>query len=222
MFAGVDEDGEPAELRLPSQSRDAARSPEAFWEGSVCLPGSQGNRTHLFVSLHCKWNKISLSCWQVDFLLFMKCFLVSVCLSSILIFHLHPVAVSIFTVYGYRGYSCLHLYCLRLPWLQLSPSLLRTDTVVTAVWHLIGCVLPPQHLPSFPASDWAVAVCRHLGGSAGGSALVAKGTGHGCDISEALRWAEEFACQITKQWCHKHHPQPLLTGRAAQVWRFII
>lgn len=47
MFAGGDEDGEPAELRLSSQSRDAARSPEAFWEGSVCLPGSQGNRTHL-------------------------------------------------------------------------------------------------------------------------------------------------------------------------------
>lgn len=43
------------------------------------------------------------------------------------------------------------------------------------------------------ASDWATAVCGYLGGSAGGSLLVAKGTGSSSDITEALRWAEELA-----------------------------
>lgn len=81
-----------------------------------------------------------------------------------------------------------------LPWLHLSPSL-RTVTVV--IWHLIGygLILNFQHLPSFQASDWAVAVCHLRGGSAGGSALVAKGTGNGSDISEALSWAKTFARQ---------------------------
>ncbi len=67
--------------------------------------------------------------------------------------------------------------------------------------HLIGldCPLPPQDSPSLTASDWAVAVCRHLGGSAGGSALVAKGTGSSSDITEVLRWAEEFARQKTQR-----------------------
>lgn len=41
--SGSDEDCEPAELHCSSQSRDAARSPEAFWQGFVCLSGSQGN-----------------------------------------------------------------------------------------------------------------------------------------------------------------------------------
>ncbi|CAK6983860.1 alanine--tRNA ligase%2C mitochondrial isoform X4 [Scomber scombrus] len=50
---------------------------------------------------------------------------------------------------------------------------------------------------SLLASDWAVAVCRHLGGSGGGSALVARGTGSSSDITEALKWAEEFARQKT-------------------------
>lgn len=61
--------------------------------------------------------------------------------------------------------------------------------------YVIGCPLPPQDSPSLLASDWAVAVCHHLGGSAGGSALVAKGTGSSSDITEAVRWAEEFARQ---------------------------
>lgn len=61
--------------------------------------------------------------------------------------------------------------------------------------YVIGRPLPPQDSPSLLASDWAVAVCRHLGGSAGGSALVAKGTGSSSDITEAVRWAEEFARQ---------------------------
>ncbi|XP_035993579.1 alanine--tRNA ligase, mitochondrial [Fundulus heteroclitus] len=55
----------------------------------------------------------------------------------------------------------------------------------------------PKDSPGLAAADWALAVCRHLGGSAGGSALVAKGTGSGGDITEALRWAEDFARQKT-------------------------
>lgn len=56
-----------------------------------------------------------------------------------------------------------------------------------------------QDSPSLSASDWALAVCRHLGGSAGGSPLVAKGTGSSSDITEALRWAEEFVRQKTQK-----------------------
>ncbi|KAF1394456.1 hypothetical protein PFLUV_G00000490 [Perca fluviatilis] len=63
---------------------------------------------------------------------------------------------------------------------------------------LCACQVPKDS-PSLSASDWAVAVCRHLGGSAGGSALVAKGTGSSGDISEVLRWAEEFAHQKTRR-----------------------
>lgn len=56
-----------------------------------------------------------------------------------------------------------------------------------------------QDSTSVSASDWAVAVCRHLGGSAGGSLLVAKGTGSSSDITDALRWAEEFVRQKTQK-----------------------
>ncbi|KAF3688223.1 Alanine--tRNA ligase, mitochondrial [Channa argus] len=59
---------------------------------------------------------------------------------------------------------------------------------------LCACQVP-KNSPSLPASDWAVAVCHHLGGSAGGSALVARGTGSSSDITGALRWAGEFARQ---------------------------
>uniref|UniRef100_A0A3Q1F7S8 Alanine--tRNA ligase n=1 Tax=Acanthochromis polyacanthus TaxID=80966 RepID=A0A3Q1F7S8_9TELE len=63
---------------------------------------------------------------------------------------------------------------------------------------LCACQVPKDS-PWITASDWAVAVCRHLGGSAGGSALVAKGTCSSTDINEALRWAEQFARQKTQQ-----------------------
>lgn len=64
---------------------------------------------------------------------------------------------------------------------------------------LTDCPLCRQDSPSLSASDWAVAVCGHLGGSAGGSALVARGTGSSSDITEALRWAEEYARQKTQR-----------------------
>nr|XP_046233828.1 alanine--tRNA ligase, mitochondrial isoform X2 [Scatophagus argus] len=63
---------------------------------------------------------------------------------------------------------------------------------------LCACQVPKDS-PSLLASDWAVAVCHHLGGSAGGSAVVAKGTGSSSDIAEALSWAKEFACQKTQR-----------------------
>ncbi|KAM4583791.1 alanine--tRNA ligase, mitochondrial isoform 2-T2 [Odontesthes bonariensis] len=59
---------------------------------------------------------------------------------------------------------------------------------------LCACQVPKDS-PALAASDWAVAVCRHLGGSAGGSTLVAKGTGSSSDITQALKWAEDFAGQ---------------------------
>ncbi|KAF6734215.1 Alanine--tRNA ligase, mitochondrial [Oryzias melastigma] len=59
---------------------------------------------------------------------------------------------------------------------------------------LCACQVP-KDTPILAASDWAVAVCGYLKGSAGGSALVAKGTGTGDDITEALRWAEDFVDQ---------------------------
>lgn len=121
--SGSGEDGESAERRGASQSRDAARSPEGFWEGSVCLSRSQGNGDT-------------------------------------------PVS----DITEGRG----------------------------RLKRLIGCPLPPQDSP-LTASDWAVAVCRHLGGSAWGSAHVAKGTGSSSDITEALRWAEQFARQKTQR-----------------------
>ncbi|XP_018530197.1 alanine--tRNA ligase, mitochondrial [Lates calcarifer] len=86
---------------------------------------------------------------------------------------------------------------------QLSSSSPLSHVMLLAHQRYSGKVLcacqVPKDSPSLPASDWAVAVCRHLGGTAGGSALVAKGTGHSSDITEALRWAEEFARQKTQQ-----------------------
>ncbi|KAM7420015.1 hypothetical protein PAMA_016894 [Pampus argenteus] len=61
---------------------------------------------------------------------------------------------------------------------------------------LCACQVP-KGSASLSASDWAVAVCRHLGGSAGGSILVARGTGKSSDITEVVRWAEAFARQKT-------------------------
>ncbi|KAJ8366093.1 hypothetical protein SKAU_G00149240 [Synaphobranchus kaupii] len=62
---------------------------------------------------------------------------------------------------------------------------------------LCACQVP-KGCSSLSASDWALAVCSHLGGNAGGSSTVAKGTGNTQDITEALRWAEEFACAKTQ------------------------
>ncbi|KAJ8392429.1 hypothetical protein AAFF_G00075540 [Aldrovandia affinis] len=57
---------------------------------------------------------------------------------------------------------------------------------------LCACQVP-KSCSALSAHDWALAVCTHLGGNAGGSLIVAKGTGNTQDIAEALQWAEEFA-----------------------------
>ncbi|CAJ1052754.1 alanine--tRNA ligase%2C mitochondrial isoform X1 [Xyrichtys novacula] len=85
---------------------------------------------------------------------------------------------------------------------QLSAVAPRSHVMLLAHQKHSGKVLCACQVPKdssfLPASDWAVAVCHHLGGSAGGSALVAKGTGSSSDITEALRWAEQFARQAVQ------------------------
>ncbi|XP_061843943.1 alanine--tRNA ligase, mitochondrial [Nerophis lumbriciformis] len=54
----------------------------------------------------------------------------------------------------------------------------------------------PKDSAALSASDWAVAVCRQLGGDGGGTAVVARGTGSSADITQAVRWAEQFARRI--------------------------
>ncbi|KAK5873273.1 hypothetical protein PBY51_018328 [Eleginops maclovinus] len=86
---------------------------------------------------------------------------------------------------------------------QLSAAAPRSHVMLLAHQSHSGKVLcacqVPKDSPFLSASDWAVAVCRHLGGIGGGSELVAKGTGSSNDITEALRWAEQFACQTTER-----------------------
>ncbi|XP_035376745.1 alanine--tRNA ligase, mitochondrial isoform X2 [Electrophorus electricus] len=60
---------------------------------------------------------------------------------------------------------------------------------------LCACQVPKGQT-AVSASEWALAVCGRLRGSAGGSATVAKGVGTATDVAhlqETLRWAEEFA-----------------------------
>ncbi|XP_075938766.1 alanine--tRNA ligase, mitochondrial isoform X3 [Anarhichas minor] len=86
---------------------------------------------------------------------------------------------------------------------QLSAAAPRSHVMLLAHQKHSGKVLcacqVPKDSAALSASDWAAAVCRHLGGAAGGSVLVAKGTGSSGDITEALRWAEEFARQETQR-----------------------
>ncbi|KAJ3614360.1 hypothetical protein NHX12_017934 [Muraenolepis orangiensis] len=60
---------------------------------------------------------------------------------------------------------------------------------------LCACQVPKDCMVL--ACDWAMAVCSHLGGSARGSPLVAKGTGTSSDITETLSWAKEYAHRRT-------------------------
>ncbi|XP_046907071.1 alanine--tRNA ligase, mitochondrial [Hypomesus transpacificus] len=57
---------------------------------------------------------------------------------------------------------------------------------------LCACQVPKGY-SALSADDWALAVCAHLGGNSGGSVTVAKGTGSTRDITEACRWAEQYA-----------------------------
>ncbi|NXG42308.1 SYAM protein, partial [Psilopogon haemacephalus] len=51
---------------------------------------------------------------------------------------------------------------------------------------LCACQVSKNRLPVFSASDWAVAVCAQMEGKAGGSAVVAKGSGNAKGIQRAL------------------------------------
>lgn len=58
---------------------------------------------------------------------------------------------------------------------------------------LCSVSLPQNCLPVFSAADWAVAVCTQMEGKAGGSPVVAKGSGNAKGMQGALTAALEFA-----------------------------
>ncbi|KAM9857578.1 alanine--tRNA ligase, mitochondrial [Aulostomus maculatus] len=84
---------------------------------------------------------------------------------------------------------------------QLSAILPHSQVMLLAQQGHSGKVIfacqVPKDSQSLSASEWAVAVGHHLGGSAGGTALVGKGSANTGDITDALRWAEEYARQKT-------------------------
>ncbi|XP_074899056.1 alanine--tRNA ligase, mitochondrial isoform X5 [Buteo buteo] len=58
---------------------------------------------------------------------------------------------------------------------------------------LCACQVSKNCLPVFSAADWAVAVCTQMEGKAGGSPVVAKGSGNAKGMQGALTTALEFA-----------------------------
>uniref|UniRef100_A0A8C8VH48 Alanine--tRNA ligase n=1 Tax=Pelusios castaneus TaxID=367368 RepID=A0A8C8VH48_9SAUR len=58
---------------------------------------------------------------------------------------------------------------------------------------LCACQVSESSLPKFSAADWALAVCTQMGGNAGGSGTVAKGSGNTKDLQGALTAALDFA-----------------------------
>uniref|UniRef100_A0A8C3J8K3 Alanine--tRNA ligase n=1 Tax=Calidris pygmaea TaxID=425635 RepID=A0A8C3J8K3_9CHAR len=58
---------------------------------------------------------------------------------------------------------------------------------------LCACQVSKNCLPVFSAADWAVAVCTRMEGKAGGSPVVAKGSGNAKGMQGALVTALEFA-----------------------------
>ncbi|XP_031417839.1 alanine--tRNA ligase, mitochondrial [Clupea harengus] len=78
---------------------------------------------------------------------------------------------------------------------ELSPGCMVLLLAPQASSGKVLCACQVPKASGTPASAWALAVCGHLGGNAGGSAVVAKGVGTASaeDISRALRWAQEYA-----------------------------
>ncbi|XP_055468534.1 alanine--tRNA ligase, mitochondrial isoform X1 [Psammomys obesus] len=58
---------------------------------------------------------------------------------------------------------------------------------------LCACQVAQGATPTFTAEAWALAVCRHMGGKAWGSPVVAQGTGHTVDLEAALGTARAYA-----------------------------
>ncbi|KAG5277948.1 hypothetical protein AALO_G00093170 [Alosa alosa] len=78
---------------------------------------------------------------------------------------------------------------------ELSPGCMVLLLAPQASSGKVLCACQVPKGSSVLASDWAVAVCGHLGGNAGGSATVAKGVGTAKaeHVSRALRWAQQYA-----------------------------
>ncbi|XP_019405185.1 PREDICTED: alanine--tRNA ligase, mitochondrial [Crocodylus porosus] len=57
---------------------------------------------------------------------------------------------------------------------------------------LCACQVSKSSLPMLSAADWAVAVCTWMGGKAGGSGIVAKGSGNTKDMQGVLTAALEY------------------------------
>ncbi|XP_003473879.2 alanine--tRNA ligase, mitochondrial isoform X1 [Cavia porcellus] len=58
---------------------------------------------------------------------------------------------------------------------------------------LCACQVAQGATPAFSAEAWALAVCRHMGGRAWGSNVVAQGTGSTADLDAALSAARAYA-----------------------------
>uniref|UniRef100_A0A8C9A6E4 Alanine--tRNA ligase n=1 Tax=Prolemur simus TaxID=1328070 RepID=A0A8C9A6E4_PROSS len=58
---------------------------------------------------------------------------------------------------------------------------------------LCACQVAQGATPTFTAEAWALAVCRHMGGKAWGSRVVAQGTGSTADLDAALSTARAYA-----------------------------
>uniref|UniRef100_A0A3P8Z6N4 alanine--tRNA ligase n=1 Tax=Esox lucius TaxID=8010 RepID=A0A3P8Z6N4_ESOLU len=82
-----------------------------------------------------------------------------------------------------------------------SISVCFNASTFTEMYHILstGGYCPLQHALS--ANDWALAVCAYLGGNAGGSSTVAKGTGNVADLAVAIRYAETFAKDKIQHQC---------------------
>ncbi|XP_039593928.1 alanine--tRNA ligase, mitochondrial isoform X1 [Polypterus senegalus] len=58
---------------------------------------------------------------------------------------------------------------------------------------LCACQVPKNATSTLSAADWALAVCRTMNGSAGGSDIVAKGTAYSKNLDAVQKWALEYA-----------------------------
>uniref|UniRef100_A0A8C7M4U5 Alanine--tRNA ligase n=1 Tax=Oncorhynchus kisutch TaxID=8019 RepID=A0A8C7M4U5_ONCKI len=82
-----------------------------------------------------------------------------------------------------------------------NPILIPFDRAPGTLIMLLSHQQPSGKGLALTSLDWALTVCARLGGNAGGSATVAKGTGSGANLTEALRCAEEYAQDKTQNGC---------------------
>uniref|UniRef100_A0A674DV14 Alanine--tRNA ligase n=1 Tax=Salmo trutta TaxID=8032 RepID=A0A674DV14_SALTR len=82
-----------------------------------------------------------------------------------------------------------------------NPILIPFDRAPGTLVMLLSHQQPSGKGLTLTSLDWALTVCVRLGGNAGGSATVAKGTGSVANLTEALRCAEEYAQDKTQNRC---------------------